>query len=70
MLCECRTAFPFRARFLHVIYMQKYIDAEVITVLAFQGAVKYVSNQLPIGVFDSGVGGLTVASAIKAELPE
>jgi glutamate racemase len=49
--------------------MQKYIDAEVITVLAFQGAVKYVSNQLPIGVFDSGVGGLTVASAIKAELP-
>jgi glutamate racemase len=31
--------------------------------------VKQVFNQLPIGVFDSGVGGLTVASAIKAELP-
>jgi glutamate racemase len=28
-----------------------------------------VSNNLPIGVFDSGVGGLTVASALKAALP-
>ncbi len=28
-----------------------------------------MSNELPIGVFDSGVGGLTVASALKAQLP-
>ena len=27
------------------------------------------SSQAPIGVFDSGVGGLTVAAALKAELP-
>jgi len=28
-----------------------------------------VNSNLPIGVFDSGVGGLTVARAIIAELP-
>ena len=27
------------------------------------------SNELPIGVFDSGVGGLTVLQAIRNELP-
>lgn len=28
-----------------------------------------IDNELPIGVFDSGVGGLTVLKAIRAELP-
>ena len=26
-------------------------------------------NDAPIGIFDSGVGGLTVARAIRAQLP-
>lgn len=29
-----------------------------------------IDNDLPIGVFDSGVGGLTVLKAIRAELPQ
>lgn len=29
-----------------------------------------MNNQLPIGVFDSGMGGLTVLKALKAHLPE
>ncbi len=37
--------------------------------MMFDGRMKPVQSGLPIGIFDSGVGGLTVAAAIHARLP-
>ena len=38
--------------------------------LALSNKTKYATARAPIGVFDSGVGGLTVASGIEGLLPE
>ena len=39
------------------------------TIVGHNGAMTASHNELPIGIFDSGIGGLTVVRAVRAELP-
>ena len=54
----------------NTIYLKKYFNmAEKKTIITQKTKLEISSNSAPIGVFDSGVGGLSIAKCIAQQLP-